>query len=75
MLARPGSGKTERVPPESKKAARSLEDRIAQNRALVVAAHSHLVKVDTSKLRIGNLHSLRSDLPRSFVLPTTRTCG
>ncbi len=62
-----------RVPPDSifittftEKAARNLEDRIAQRRALIVRAHPELAAIDTSKLRIGTLHALCNDLLQEF---------
>src|ERR1043166_9694225 len=62
-----------RVPPDSifvttftEKAARNLEDRIAQKRALIVAAHPELAAIDTSKLRIGTLHALCNDMLQEF---------
>lgn len=62
-----------RVPPDSifvttftEKAARNLEDRIAQKRALIIAAHPELADIDTSKLRIGTLHALCNDLLQEF---------
>jgi len=61
------------VPPDSifvttftEKAARNLEDRIAQKRALIVAAQPQLASIDTSKLRIGTLHALCNDLLQEF---------
>lgn len=66
----------DRVPPDSifvttftEKAARNLEDRIAQKRALIVAAHPELADIDTSKLRIGTLHALCNDLLQEFRAP------
>jgi DNA helicase-2/ATP-dependent DNA helicase PcrA len=65
-----------RVPPDSifvttftEKAARNLEDRIAQKRALIIAAHPELAGIDTSKLRIGTLHALCNDLLQEFRAP------
>lgn len=62
-----------RVPPEAvivttftEKAARNLEDRISQYRALIVAAHPELLVIDISKLRIGTLHGLCNDLLQEF---------
>jgi DNA helicase-2/ATP-dependent DNA helicase PcrA len=66
----------ERVPPESifittftEKAARSLEDRIAQKRATLIAARPGLASIDTSKLRIGTLHGLCNDLLQEYRAP------
>jgi DNA helicase-2/ATP-dependent DNA helicase PcrA len=66
----------ERVPPESiflttftEKAARNLEDRIAQKRATIVAARPDLATIDVSKLRIGTLHGLCNDLLQEFRAP------
>jgi DNA helicase-2/ATP-dependent DNA helicase PcrA len=66
----------DRVPPDSifvttftEKAARNLEDRIAQKRALIIAAHPDLASIDTSKLRIGTLHALCNDLLQEFRAP------
>jgi len=65
-----------RVPPESifittftEKAARNLEDRIAQKRALIVAQRPELADIDVSKLRIGTLHGLCNDLLQEFRAP------
>jgi DNA helicase-2/ATP-dependent DNA helicase PcrA len=62
-----------RVPPDAvfittftEKAARNLEDRVAQKRLLVVNAHPELADIDTSKLRIGTLHALCNDLLQEF---------
>ena len=66
----------ERVPPESifittftEKAARNLEDRIAQKRAVIVAQRPELAAIDVSKLRIGTLHGLCNDLLQEFRAP------
>lgn len=66
----------ERVPPDSifittftEKAARNLEDRIAQKRALIVAQRPELADIDVSKLRIGTLHGLCNDLLQEFRAP------
>jgi DNA helicase-2/ATP-dependent DNA helicase PcrA len=65
-----------RVPTESifittftEKAARNLEDRIAQKRAAVIAARPDLASIDISKLRIGTLHGLCNDLLQEFRAP------
>jgi len=67
---------SKRVPPEAvfittftEKAARSLEDRIAQKRAAVVAKRPDLASIDVSKLRIGTLHGLCNDLLQEFRAP------
>lgn len=66
----------ERVPPEAifittftEKAARSLEDRVSQKRATIVAARPELASIDVSKLRIGTLHGLCNDLLQEFREP------
>lgn len=65
-----------RVPPEAifittftEKAARNLEDRIAQKRALIIAQRPDLADIDISKLRIGTLHGLCNDLLQEFRAP------
>jgi DNA helicase-2/ATP-dependent DNA helicase PcrA len=65
-----------RVPPEAvfittftEKAARNLEDRIAQKRALIVAQRPELADIDISKLRIGTLHGLCNDLLQEYRSP------
>lgn len=67
----------QRVPPESifvttftEKAARNLEDRIAQKRSAVVAARPDLALIDISKLRIGTLHGLCNDLLQEYRAPS-----
>jgi DNA helicase II / ATP-dependent DNA helicase PcrA len=67
---------SKRVAPESilittftEKAARNLEDRIAQKRAVVVAARPELESIDVSKLRVGTLHGLCNDLLQEFRAP------
>lgn len=70
------TAQTERVAPESiflttftEKAARNLEDRIAQKRAAIIAARPDLASIDISKLRIGTLHGLCNDLLQEFRAP------
>lgn len=46
----------------TEKAARNLEDRIAGQRARLIAADPALAAIDVSKLRIGTLHSLCNDI-------------
>lgn len=66
----------ERVSPESifvttftDKAARNLEDRISHYRGQIVAQRPELASIDTSKLRLGTLHSLCNDLLQEYRAP------
>ena len=53
----------------TEEAARNWEDRIAQNRAAIVAAGPELANMGISKLRIGTLHGLCNDLLQEFRAP------
>ena len=56
----------------TEKAARNLEDRIADKRTSIIAKYPHLADIDVAKLRIGTLHGLCNDLMQEFEPPTIR---
>ena len=66
----------ERISPESvivttftEKAAKNLEDRILNYRAVLLVADPNLGTIDISKLRVGTLHGLANDILQEYRAP------
>ena len=53
----------------TEKAARNLQDRIANTRLALTAKHQQLSSIDTSEARIGTLHSICNDVLQEYRFP------